>query len=195
MTEGLEERKNELFATITLLAGVKRDIAAAQRDGRDSLALYDRQAQLEADKERLSHEVNSEYMYRNLQAFMNRVDDYDAARKKEAVGILAVVEDTASGLKKLGLQVGEISEALKLTIGRVSNVEEVVDGHRSTLESHGIHIGELRTDVDTLQTEITTLQTGLRDIRSKLAQLEADHEMFRKVLEAHPQPEALKHAG
>ena len=91
----LEARKNELFATITLLAGVKRDLVGAR--GQRRFTFIERQAQLEADKERLSHEVNSQYMYRNLQAFMTRVDTYDAARQTEA-------KETLSGIAALSMQ-------------------------------------------------------------------------------------------
>jgi chromosome segregation ATPase len=103
MTEAndLESRKNELFATITLLASCKRDLVSAR--GSRRMALIERQAQLEADKERLSHEVNSQYMYRNLQAFMNRVDEYDGARQKEA-------KETHTGLAGLSGQFRELAE-------------------------------------------------------------------------------------
>jgi len=188
MSDGLEERKNELFATITLLAGVKRDIAAAQASGAIAIPLYDRQAQLEADKERLSHEVNSEYMYRNLQAFMNRVDTYDAARKKEANGILLVVEETQRGLGELSRQVGDMGATLAAVVGEVSDLKETTHDHGVRLDAHEAQITGLRTDVD-------RLQSGLRDVEQRLAALESDQQMIRQVLAAHPPPEALQQHG
>lgn len=99
-------------------------------------------------------------------------------------------------LGKLSTQVGEMGAALIATIGRVSNVEEVVSEHGLTLATHGRHIQEVRIDVAAIQARVDTLQAGLQDVRSRLAGLEADHAMFRKVLEAHPQPDSLKrHAG
>lgn len=124
-TGGLEERKAELFATITLLAGTKRDLVHAR--GARRLALIERQAHLEADKERLSHEVNSQYMYRNLQAFMNRVDSYDAERKQEASKISNEIGGLREGQLHLqaGFQtVGESLDGLTKTVARLEKTDQ-----------------------------------------------------------------------
>lgn len=147
MTEenDIESRKQELFATITLLAGTKRDLVGARGERR--FALIERQAQLEADKERLSHEVNSQYMYRNLQAFMNRVDEYDGARQNEA-------KETHNGLAALSGQFRGLADDvahLKL------DMRESQDD-RKTIHSE---IAGARADVAGIDTKLAALETKL----------------------------------
>lgn len=69
MSEGLEARKAELFATITLRNATSRQIYELQAAGAppaDLAPLYERQNQLDADKERLTLEVYNEALYKNL---------------------------------------------------------------------------------------------------------------------------------
>mgnify|MGYP003476082519 CR=1 FL=1 len=63
----LEARKEELYATVTLLNATSRKVYELQTSGAppaDLVPLYERQNQLSADKERLSLEVNVEAMAR-----------------------------------------------------------------------------------------------------------------------------------
>ncbi len=108
--------------------------------------------------------------------------------------VLAVSEATALGLGKLSEQVGEMSDVLKHTIGRVSNVEEtisdvkdVISEHAQQLATHEIAITEVRADVD-------QLKTGLRSIEAKIAALDTEQRLIRQMLAAHPQPEVLRNA-
>lgn len=103
--QSLESRKEQLFATITLIGGKRRQIAETPANG----ALYDELAFLEAEKERLSHEVNSEYMYRNLQAFMNRVDQYG--------------QETQGGIAALSGQFQTLAESVHQLEGRMDSSE------------------------------------------------------------------------
>lgn len=148
----LEARKNELFATITLLAGVKRDLIGAR--GQRRLTLIERQAQLEADKERLSHEVNSEYMYRNLQAFMNRVDEYDAQRQKEA-------KETHSGLAALSGQFREL--AADVTQLKKDMVDSQADRQRLHTQDTAIlqEVAGVKDDVAAIDAKFVVLQERL----------------------------------
>jgi outer membrane murein-binding lipoprotein Lpp len=171
--QSLEQRKNGLFATITLLAGVKRDIASAQAAGRDVAELYDRQAQLEADKERLSHEVNSEYMYRNLQAFMNRVDAYDAERKTEA-------ERTHSGLAALSGQFQELAD----DVTQLKKDMQASRSDRQSLhETDGTILREIagvKADVEALKQQLVQYMAGSRraevdTLRQEIERLKQEH--------------------
>ncbi len=108
--------------------------------------------------------------------------------------VLASQEELARGLGKLTGQVDKL-------LDRVDAVEETVQDHSLTLNQHGTEIKQTRADVDILQAQATrlqsqvdTLQTGLQEIRSRLAGMESDHAMFRKVLAAHPQPPELQDA-
>lgn len=151
-------------------------------------ARLDNHSRVDLDR-RTEESIRRQAQEKHLYAELDKLGEGQA-------GILAVSEATATDVKKLAGQVGDMAEALTATISRVSNVEEVVSEHGMTLATHGRHIQEVRTDVAAMQTRIDTLQAGLQEIRSRLAGLEADHAMFRKVLDANPQPEALKpHAG
>lgn len=97
----LEQRKDALFATITLIGAKRRQIVETPSNG----ALYEELSFLEAEKERLSHEVNSEYMYRNLQAFMNRVDEYG----KETQGGIAAL---SGQFQTLAESVGQLEDRM-----------------------------------------------------------------------------------
>lgn len=154
----LEARKNELFATITLLAGAKRDIVAAR--GARRLVLIERQAQLEADKERLSHEVNAQYMYRNLQAFMNRVDNYDAARRKGE-------EETHSGIAALSVQFQTLAETVD---GLQSQMRESQEDRRAIHQELAAVKDQLTTYIaGSKRGELEVLQERVNNFETKIA--------------------------
>jgi chromosome segregation ATPase len=112
---------------------------------------------------------------------------YDELDKLEAgqAGILAVSEETATGLKKLSTQVGEMGSALAATIGRVSNVEEAVNEHTVTLAAHERAIHDTRTEVE-------SLRASIRTIEQKIVALDRQQLLIRQMLANNPPPPALK---
>lgn len=159
MTDGLEKRKEELFATITLIGAVKRQITEL-RDT-DTAPLYERLSLLESDKERLSHEVNSEYMYRNLQAFMNRVDAYDAARTKEATD--------------LSIEIGGLRDALQAEFhSGLSAVQQTVSTLAEAVDS-------IQEEVSDLSRRMKSSENDRKNIRERLARLEAVNDRLARI--------------
>lgn len=160
----LEARKNELFATITLLAGTKRDLIGVR--GQRRLALIERQAQLEADKERLSHEVNAEYMYHNLQAFMNRVDTYDLARTNEA-------KETHSGIAALSAQFRELAD----DVGQLKRDMRDSQEDRQTLHAQDTailkEIADLRASFE--EYKAGSRRSDVDEIKAQLAELHGEY--------------------
>jgi chromosome segregation ATPase len=128
----------------------------------------------------LQHLIDSRY-----DGLANELDRFEAGQ----AGIRTLVEESVTDIKK---EIGDMGAVLTATVGRVSNVEEAVNEHGAQLVAHEHAIQETRAEVDTMQTEIAVLQTGLRDIRTKLAGLEAESRLFQQFLAANPQPDALK---
>lgn len=163
--DSLEARKEELFATMTLLNAANRQIYELQASGAppaDLAPLYERQAQLASDKERLAHEVNSEYMYRNLATFMSRVEAFDQSRAAEAGRLL-------SGQAEIGDAIGGLHAQIDALQHQFSNLGELVDDHTNQIASHSEQIEIISRRLDAHEARLGTLEKELYDLRLVLA--------------------------
>lgn len=161
----LESRKEELFATITLLNAASRQIYEMQAAGAppaDLAPLFERQAQLTSDKERLSHEVNSEYMYRNLSSFMGRLEDYDRNRASEATQIIAGQERTLN-------EIGGLGAAMAALQRQFSDLGEVVSDHGMQLSEHAKRLADVERRLDANDARLDRLEGEIAQIRISIA--------------------------
>lgn len=165
----LEARKNELFATMTLIKAAKHDLAMAQLAGAGTLPLIDRLSDLESDRERLAHEVNSQYMYRNLSAFMDRVEAYEAARQSDTsqltagqAGIRDALEVASADLKK---EVGDQGLALNRALDLLDVLSETQRDHAGRLDAHDARF-------EAVEARVTRTEQALAKLRAWQARLD-----------------------
>lgn len=147
MATGVNQRKDELFATITLLGGVERQIAEMQAAGApfaDLLPLLERKSQLEADEKRLTLEVYNESLYGNLGRILAGQDDALRA-------------------------IGGLHNVIDVMRHEFSELGETVSGHGQQIAAHTEQIAQIERRLDTHERRINALEQEIRDVRAGLA--------------------------
>lgn len=125
----IDERKDAMFAAQTLAGHLAREIYAAQQGGESAEhigQLIEQKTHADATWLRLSHEVSTETMAKNLGTFLDRFDQASAHT-------LAVLEETARGL---GKQITGLEEGQRRLATQLSDLGERLSEAESTLQAH-----------------------------------------------------------
>lgn len=177
MSDGIEKRKEELFATVTLLNATQQriyELQEAKAPAVDIAPLYARLATLATDKERLSYEVNAEYQARNLLHFMDRMEGFDQGRKQEAAQIISAIGGVQGKVDALHGMFSEMAETvsdhgLRLSdhADQIAALQKRLEQHEARLDGHDQRIDAVERDIADIRRDIAADRSALRNIRGK----------------------------